>query len=197
MRSKAGKAAGPLQSGDLTRTVKVPSSSLQQSKRHKDPSEALAAEAAEEDRRISVGIRRTLQAFGLTGPGTQGGGDKGLGDVDAEHTVSNHHLSESAWTATDRPMGTEAGLRGVALEVAQSLEKQGAQNWSSNDIRDKYRDEEVREIAYARCVAGAEEAERLAREEGIIVPVVMVERHPIHKAFYEALQAYNSLAVKL
>ena len=50
---------------------------------------------------------------------------------------------------------------------------------ASDDIRQKYRDEETRQRAWEACQAAVEEARILEEQQGVIVPVVLVDRHPM------------------
>ena len=50
---------------------------------------------------------------------------------------------------------------------------------SSIDIRQKYRDEDTRQRAWEACQAAIEEARILEEQQGVLVPVVMVDRHPM------------------
>jgi hypothetical protein len=50
---------------------------------------------------------------------------------------------------------------------------------SSQDIQQKYRDEESRKRAWEACQAALEEARIMEEQQGVLVPVVMVDRHPL------------------
>jgi hypothetical protein len=50
---------------------------------------------------------------------------------------------------------------------------------SSEDVRQKYRDEVTRQRAWEACQAAVEEARILEEQQGVIVPVVLVDRHPM------------------
>jgi hypothetical protein len=60
-----------------------------------------------------------------------------------------------------------------------SAPPQGPVSMSSEDVRQKYRDEEIRQRAWETCQVAIEEARILEEQQGVIVPVVLVDRHPM------------------
>jgi len=102
--------------------------------------------------------------------------------------------SEAAWTDPDRTTGVERGLSGAAIELARSLEADSGSrhvDWTVASLRRQFRDEDARQQAYEASRAAAEEAARLEEEEGVVVPVVRVEPHPLHRGVAAAIADEN------
>ena len=110
-------------------------------------------------------------------------------------------ICEACWSQptdmlTKDAAGFNGDIRSLAKDALQMLEKQGPTSWNSVDIRQKYRDEEVRLLAHAASMRAAEEAAELEREEGVIVPVVVVPPHSMHALFNELVQRENRASSK-
>ena len=126
----------------------------------------------------------------------------------ATHTFRPDHavdarMSVARWTNPDAKTGLEAGLRSLPRIKAMGkdvqikvdpLEPQGPTNWASDDLRFKYRDEHGRQIAHLASKRQVEEAERLEREQGIIVPAVRIAEHPNWVHLFEMWRDENKRA---
>lgn len=86
----------------------------------------------------------------------------------------------------------QAKLAARLAEAGQSPkprhEVQGPVSWASDHLRVKYRCEDRRLEAYESYLRAVEEAKVLEREDGVIMAVASVERHPITQ-LYEELMA--------
>ncbi len=101
----------------------------------------------------------------------------------AEHAVPRR-LALSMWLDPEKKTSLDKGLSSQALKaLTQANELQGPTNWSSVDLRLKYRDELKRTEAWEISCEREAEAERLRKEEGTFIPVVLVTRHPFHVDF--------------
>ena len=97
-------------------------------------------------------------------------------------------LSVSAWLDPSKPVGIEKSLP----PLSPSNELQGPTNWSSVDLRMKYRDEHTREEAFQISQAQLKEAEELQ----LVSSTVMVTEHPVKVDFGKVLMHENTLAIK-
>lgn len=82
----------------------------------------------------------------------------------------------------------------MALGLSKQLEAQGPVNWSIDDLRTKYRDEGVRMEAWEACQDALRDAEILEREQGMVVPVVVVDPHPVFRGVVKQIEEENSLS---
>lgn len=145
------------------------------------------------------GMAANLQSLGVLsgGGGAPGGGMlKHTHAPDAPDHAVERRMCHACWSQPHKRTAAEAGLRGLAAEVGAALEAQGPTSWSSDDIRDKFRDEDNRNRAWAETQAAMEEAAILEREEGIIVPVVAVDKHPVWKGVELQIKEENSASLR-
>lgn len=112
--------------------------------------------------------------------------------VRAEHAVPRR-LQISEWLDPKKTVSIERGISQQALQglAIDENELQGLKNWSTVDLRMKYRDEIQRTIAWKASTERELEAQRLRFEEGIFIPVVVVKQHPLHVDFYERVEIEN------
>ena len=139
------------------------------------------------------------------GPGATSGGG-GRAGVPPGHDVAAHavgaadhalqrRLCKACWAQPTKMAGTENPLKAVPMELTRQLELQGPTNWASVDLRSKYRDEETRTAAWAACLAALENARVLEEIEGIVVPVVTVDRMPFHASLARQINGENAASV--
>jgi len=126
------------------------------------------------------------------------------------HTFRPDHAldarkSKAQWLDPNAKTNLESGLRslpriramGKDIEIkVDPLEPQGPTNWSSDDLRFKYRDEHGRQLSHQASKNQVEEAERLQREQGIIVPAVRIEEHPNWVHIFEVWREENKRATE-
>ena len=97
-------------------------------------------------------------------------------------------LSVSAWLDPSKPVSIEKSL----APLSPSNELQGPTNWSSVDLRMKYRDEATREEAFQISQAQQQEAKEL----DLVTSTVVVTEHPVKTDFEKVLVAENTEALK-
>ena len=116
-----------------------------------------------------------------------------------QHTHGSDHAVErrmckACWSQPTKIASTEGGLRSMALGLTKELEVQGPTNWASDDLRTKYRDEQTRDEAWEACQEALRDAEILEREQGVVVPVVIVDKHPVHRGVHQQIDEENSMS---
>ena len=97
----------------------------------------------------------------------------------------------------DKPskkIGIEQGLSDAAISACSEL--QGPINWSSIDLRTKYREEKTRRDAHFASLVREKEAKRMEREQRIFIPIVAITDHPIHTDTKRISRYENSTAKK-
>jgi hypothetical protein len=113
----------------------------------------------------------------------------------AEHAVERR-LCQACWQKPSAMTGNEAGMRHMEHALLHDQELQGPTSWSSDDLQKKYRDEILREASWRQCMEKMEDAERLEREENVIVAVAMVDRHPMYVHLYRRIGEENTRATQ-
>mmetsp|Transcript_21478 Transcript_21478/g.31157 ORF Transcript_21478/g.31157 Transcript_21478/m.31157 type:complete len:1761 (-) Transcript_21478:200-5482(-) len=74
-------------------------------------------------------------------------------------------------------------------------EAQGPIDWSSRGLREKYRNEDARELAWSTYMDAISYADNTAFEEDKqLIPVAVVERHPVMRMFFDRLTEENLLS---
>lgn len=74
---------------------------------------------------------------------------------------------------------------------AKFIEAQGPIDWSSNSLRVKYRGEAERESAWSESLANARKSMQVFGNQRLVVPVVVVERHPVFLLYHKRLEEEN------
>ena len=176
-----------MRSGSSTRRGKsAPSSSLKHSLADNPLAKVTAAGAKLGQKSltssaIAATLKKTMKGLGAgNAPGVPR----------AEHAVEKR-MDPAMWSNPDKMAGPENGLRSLSQ---QHLELQGPTNWASDDLCCKYRSEDIRETAWQAYLLTREEAERREREEGIVLPVASVDRHPIFVCADNYVESENARA---
>lgn len=73
-------------------------------------------------------------------------------------------------------------------------DSQGPIDWSSEGLRAKYRGEQQREEAWQAWQDAASFTVDAVEQEGLILPVTKMERHPMYVLYYERLEYENAMS---
>mmetsp|Transcript_18449 Transcript_18449/g.24369 ORF Transcript_18449/g.24369 Transcript_18449/m.24369 type:complete len:1759 (+) Transcript_18449:168-5444(+) len=117
------------------------------------------------------------------GSGKSLGGDLSLGDGPPSMKMGPGGVSTLG--------GDSMSMLGLDKFQALHAEEQGPISWSLDDLRIKYRGEVEREQAYAAYRAQKAVADQVWRDEGMVVAVAEVERHPIYAKLWAWLELEN------
>ena len=74
---------------------------------------------------------------------------------------------------------------------AKYLEAQGPIDWTSQSLKRKYRGEVEREAVWEESQRNIQKSERLFTELGVLVPTVIIDRHPVFRLFHSLLSKEN------
>lgn len=114
----------------------------------------------------------------------------------ADH-ASDTRRSAALWADPSRATGAERGISSTAMELARTLDGAGGSgriDWTIRSLYQRFRDEVARQRAYEAGRAAAEEAQRLEEEEGVVVPVVQAQQHPLFRGVADVIAAENRAA---
>lgn len=80
----------------------------------------------------------------------------------------------------------------LSMPKTVSSEPQGPIDWSSNGLREKYRNEDGRELAWSTYMDAVSYADNTAFEEDKqLIPIAVVERHPLMLMFFNRVTLEN------